>query len=164
VDESGTRTRGLAVVAFALACAASLTLVLMYVVSPGGAPQPPDHEAWLDQAHTALEEVSSDVATAQLLLRLAQDDRILGSYAQVVALDSESAVGKVAGHLGAEQPEPADQGTYAHVTTVLSDASDLVAAVRIAVVREDTNRFPALSRALVKMQHTITAAEEKVPS
>jgi len=163
-SDPGHRMRGLAVVAAAAVLAAVLSLAAVYVVSPGGAPQSPDHEAWLDQAHTALDEVSSDVATAQLLLRLTAQDKVPGPYQQVVALDSENAAGTVASHLSGEQPEPADQKTYTQVTTVLSDAGDLLSSVRISVVRRDVGRYPALAHALAKMQHKISWAEGKVPS
>jgi hypothetical protein len=156
--------RGLAVVAVAVSLAVIVSLGVAYVVSPGGAPQSPSHGAWIDQAHTSLEEVSSGIATAQLLLRLIEDDKVLGKYQRVVALDSENAAGKVASHFSGEQPEPADQATYTRVTTVLSDASDLLSTVRIAVVRGDVARFPALERALVKMQRRITTAEARVRS
>jgi hypothetical protein len=163
-DESTPRTRGLAVVAGAVGVAVVLSLAVTYVVSPGGAPQTPNHQSWLDQAHTSLDEVSSNVATAQLLLRLAEQDKLLATYQQVVALDSESSAGKVASHLSAEQPEPADQATYARVTTVLSDAGELLSNVRIVLVRGETSQYPALGRALQKMQQKITKAEGLVPS
>lgn len=164
VDESTSRTRGLAVVAGAVGLALVLSLGVAYVVSPGGAPQSPNHESWLDQAHTSLDEVSSDIATAQLLLRLAEQDKVLATYQRVVALESEGSAGKVAGHLSAEQPEPADQATYTRVTTVLSDAADLLSSTRILLVRGDASQYPRLDEALQKMQQRITWAEGLVPS
>jgi hypothetical protein len=163
-DESTPRTRGLAVVAGAVGVAVTLSLGVAYVVSPGGAPQSPNHQSWLDQAHTSLAEVSSDVATAQLLLRLTEQNKILATYQQIVALDSESSAGKVASHLSGEQPEPADQAAYSRVTTVLSDASGLLSNVRIVLVRGDASQYPELGRALQKMQAKITWAEGLVPS
>jgi hypothetical protein len=164
VDESTSRIRGLAVVAGAVGLPLVLSLGVAYVVSPGGAPQSPNHESWLDQAHTSLDEVSSDIATAQLLLRLAEQDKVLATYQRVVALESESSAGKVAGHLSAEQPEPADQATYTRVTTVLSDAADLLSSTRILLVRGDASQYPRLDEALQKMQQRITWAEGLVPS
>jgi hypothetical protein len=154
----------LAVVAGAVGVAVILSLGVAYVVSPGGAPQSPNHQSWLDQAHTSLDEVSSSVATAQLLLRLAEQGKVLVTYERVVALDDESSAGKVASHLSAEQPEPADQTTYTRVTSVLSDASDLLSNVRIVLVRGEASQYPALGRALQKMQQKITWAEGLVPS
>jgi hypothetical protein len=162
-----TRTvwvRRLGVVGTALGMALVLTVGVVYVRSFGDAPQSPGHNAWLDQAHTALDEVSSDLATAQLLLQLIEHGRVLGHYEQVVALNSESAAGKVSDHLGAEQPGLADQATFSLVTGVLSDASDLLSTVRIAVVRRDSSQYPKLDRALTHMQGRISQAETRVPS
>ena len=97
------------------------TLGAAYVVTPGGAPQYPSHGSWVDQAHTALDSVASDVATAQLLLRLAERDRVMGNYQQVVALNAETEAGKVSDHLAGEQTHPQDDATYTRVTTLLSD-------------------------------------------
>jgi hypothetical protein len=163
-DGSTSRTRGLALVGAAVGVAVITSLGVVYVVSPGGAPQSPDHESWLDQAHTSLDEVSSAVATDELVLRLAGQDKLLGTYQQVVALDSENSAGKVASHLSGEQPEPGDQATYDRVTTVLSDANDLLSKVRIALVRGDASQYAGLGRALQKMEKRITKAEGLVPS
>jgi hypothetical protein len=163
-EESTPRTRGLAVVACAVGLAVVLSLAVVYVVSPGGAPQSPNHQSWLDQAHTSLDEVSSSVATDQLLLRLAEQNKVLATYQRIVALDNESSAGKVASHLSGEQPETADQSAYARVTGVLSDASDLLSNVRIVLVRGESSQYPALGRALQKMQQEIAWAEGLVPS
>jgi hypothetical protein len=149
-------------VALAVVAATLVSLWVVFVVSPGGAPQSPSHGAWVDQAHTSLEEVASDLSTAQLLLRLAEDDKVMSNYQQIVALDSENAAGKVADHLGGEQPELADQATYKLVTTTLSDASDLLSSLRIAVVRGNASQYPGLEHALTKMQGELSKAEAKV--
>jgi hypothetical protein len=163
-DDSTPRTRGLEVVAAAVGTALALSLGAAYVVSPGGAPQTPNHESWLDQGHTALDEVSSSVATAQLLLRLVEQGKVLGNYQQIVALDMESSAGKVSSHLSGEQPEPEDQRAFTQVTTVLSDASDLLSNVRIVLVRGDTSQYAGLAHALQTMQKKITKADGLVPS
>ena len=46
-DGSTSRTRGVAVVAAAVGLAVIMSLGVAYVVSPGGAPQSPNHESWL---------------------------------------------------------------------------------------------------------------------
>jgi len=144
--------------------AAILTLGVVYVRSWGDAPQSPSHDSWVDQAHTSLDEVSSDVATVQLLLRLVEDGDVMSRYQRVVVLDSETAAGKVADHLSGEQPSQADGTTYADVTGVLSDAGDLLSSVRIAVVRQDTSQYRGLERALTRMQDRLSKAEGEVPS
>jgi hypothetical protein len=163
-DDASSWARDLAVVGVAAFVAATLTLGVVFVRSFGDAPQTPSHDAWLDQAHTSLEEVSSDVATVQLLLRLVEEDQVMARYQQVVVLHSEGAAGKVSDHLSGEQPLQGDQATYTDVTGALSDASDLLATVRIAVVRRHTSQYPELDRALSKMQSRLTKAESEVPS
>jgi len=148
----------------ALGVAIVATLGVAYVVTPGGAPQYPSHGGWVDQAHTALDSVASDVATAQLLLRLAEPDRVMGNYQQIVALNAETEAGKVSDHLAGEQTHPQDDATYTRVTTVLSDASDLLSSVRVAIVRRDTTQYADLDRALAKMQTRLSNAAAKVPS
>jgi hypothetical protein len=151
-----------------LAVAVGLTLLLTlgawYVVSVPGAPQTPSRGAWVDQAHTSLDEVASDVATAQLLLRLVDEDKMLSKYQQIVVLDAENDADKVAGHLSGEQVEPIDDKTYDDVTTVLSDAGDLLSSTRTAIVRRDSAQYAGLARALAHMQDRITKAGAEVPS
>jgi len=166
-SNSGTAaswSRTLVAVGVAGCLAAILTLGVVYVRSWGDAPQTPSHDAWVDQAHTSLDEVSSDVATVQLLLRLVDDGDVMSHYQRVVVLDSETAAGKVADHLSGEQPSQADGTTYADVTGVLSDAGDLLSSVRLAVIRQDTSQYQALERALTKMQDRLSKAEGEVPS
>jgi hypothetical protein len=109
-----------------------------------------------------LEDVASEVATVTLLLRLERDGKVPGKYQQVVAQDSESAVGATMQRFGGEQPEPRDDAAYRHVTTVMSDASDVLSDVRIAIVRRDTAAYPDLLTQLAKTQHDLTDAEEQL--
>lgn len=116
------------------------------------APQSPDHSSWTDQAHQALEDTASEVATVSLLLRLERQGKVPGKYQQVVAQDSESAVGATMSKFGGEQPEPQDDPTYRRVTGVMSDASDLLSEVRIAIVRRDSAAYPKLLDRLVDVE------------
>src|SRR4051812_17574140 len=127
----------------------------------GCAPQSPDHSSWVDQAHQALDDTSSQVATVTLLLRLEEQGKVLGKYQQVVAQDSETAAGATLQRFGGEQPEPRDDKAYADVTGVLSDASDVLSQARIAIVRRATSEYPALLEKLESVQRklTSTAAE-----
>jgi hypothetical protein len=154
----------LATLATAVAFAIVLTLAAAYVFSVPGAPQSPSHGAFVDQAHTSLDEVASDVATVQLLLRLVDEDKVLTRYQRIVALDSENDAGKVASHLSGEQPKASDRDIYDAVTKVLSDASDLLSSTRIAIVRQDTAQYDQLEHSLTQLQTQITKAEGQVPS
>ena len=127
----------------------------MTVLLAGCAPQSPDHSSWRDQARLALDDTASEVATVALLLRLEQQDKVPGKYQQVVAQDSETAVGATMARFGGEQPEPRDDAEYKRVTGLLSDASDLLAEVRIAIVRRDEDAYPALLRQLEKLHEEL---------
>jgi hypothetical protein len=126
------------------------------------APQSPDRSSWADQAHQSLEDVSSEVATVSLLLRLGSEDKVPGKYQQVVAQDSESAVGQTMATFGGEQPPPSEDATYRKVTSLMSDASDLLAEVRIAIVRRDTGAYPKLRQDLVEMQDRLCQQEDEL--
>jgi hypothetical protein len=132
------------------------------VLVTGCAPQAPDHSSWTDQAHQALQDVSSEVATVTLLLRLEEERKVPGKYQQVVAQDSESAVGATMEKFGGEQPEPRDDAVYRRVTSLMSDASDLLSEVRIAVVRRDESAYPDLLRQLEGLQQDLTRAQDRL--
>jgi hypothetical protein len=126
------------------------------------APQAPDHSSWRDQAHLSISDVSSNVSTMSLVLHLVRDGRMFGKYQQIVALNSETNAGRTADHFSAEQPEPEDDQTYRRVTTVLSDATDLLSEVRIALVRRDDQEYPRLAAELSKMSDQLSKAESEV--
>lgn len=132
------------------------------LLAVGCAPQSPDHSSWTDQAHQSLEDVSSEVATVSLLLQLEAEGKVLGKYQQVVAQDAESAVGATMARFGGEQPEPRDDGEYKRITTLMSDASDLLAEVRIAIVRRDTAAYPRLRDELATLQDEVSTAQERL--
>lgn len=122
----------------------------------GCAPRSPDHSSWTDQARLALEDTASEVATVELLLELEQQGKVPGKYQQVVAQDSEAAVGATMAKFGGEQPEPRDDAEYKRITSLMSDASDLLAEVRIAIVRRDEDAYPRLLRQLEKLHEELT--------
>jgi hypothetical protein len=141
------------------ASAASVGLILS-LAATGCAPQSPDRSSWVDQAHTSLGDVSSEVATVRLLLRLEDEDKVPGKYQQVVAQDSEAAVGQTMSKFGGEQPPEGEDDAYDEVTSVMSDASDLLSQVRIAVVRRDTDEYPKLRTDLDKMLDRLSKQED----
>jgi hypothetical protein len=128
----------------------------------GCAPQSPDHSSWRDQGYQALSEVSSNVATASLLLEQLQRDRVFGKYAQIVSLNAETNAGQVTSKFSAEQPVPSDSPAYEHITTVLSDAGEVLSQVRIAVVRRDSAAYPRLLRQLTKATRQLNRAEQGI--
>jgi hypothetical protein len=97
-----------------------------------------------------------------LLVRLVREGRMYGKYQQIVALNSETNAGRSADHFSAEQPEPRDDATYTRVTGLLSDATDLLSDVRIALVRRDTAEYPRLAQQLSRMTDRLDKAESQV--
>lgn len=138
------------------------TAVLLTSVLAGCAPRTPDDESWTDQALQALDDVGSEVATMELSLRLDQRDRTWGEYTKTVAVGSEEAAGLVTEGFSSAQPPPADDGEYRRVTTALSAAADVLADVRIAVVRGDRAAYPGLLRDLAKAGQDLAAAGRQV--
>ena len=119
-------------------------VVALVAATVACAPQSPDHSSWVDQADQSLEDVESAVSTVALLLRLEAQGKVPGKYQQVVAQESEAAVGATMARFGGEQPTPADDADYTEVTGAMSDASDVLAQTRIAIVRRDTAAYPGL--------------------
>jgi hypothetical protein len=128
-----------------------LVLALLLAMGIGCAPKSPDARVWTDQARHAVTDAQGEVATAQLVLRQQQEDRLPQNYQQIVLIDSEESVGTTAESFSSVQPPPGTDATYENVTAALSDASDVVAATRIAVVRDDTAAYSKLLRQLAEV-------------
>jgi hypothetical protein len=91
------------------------------------------------------------------VLRLQRQDKIPQNYQQVVVLDSEETAGATTESFTSVQPPAQDDEMYHRVTTTLSDASDVISDVRIAVVREDTDTYPSLLKDLAAVQSDLDA-------
>jgi hypothetical protein len=131
-------------------------LVASALLLSGCAPKSPDRVVWTDQATRALADVQGEVATLELALRQYRSDKLSQNYQQVVVLDSEEAIGTTAESFSSVQPPNGVDKQYTQVTSLLSDASDLAAETRIAVVREDTDDYPKLLRELGKVSDDLT--------
>jgi hypothetical protein len=133
-------------------------LVASALLLSGCAPKSPDRVVWTDQATRALADVQGEVATLELALRQRRSDKLPQNYQQVVVLDSEEAIGTTAESFSSVQPPTGVDKRYTQVTSLLSDASDVAAQTRIAVVREDTADYPKLLRELGRVSDDL--AEE----
>ncbi|MCW2796734.1 hypothetical protein [Nocardioides sp.] len=131
-------------------------------LSAGCAPSVPEQGEWTDQAQQSLADAVSEVATVTLVLQLQQSGDLAQNYQQVVVLDSEETVGLTAQKFGGLQPPAGENREYVQVTGALSDASDLLAQVRIAVVREDTGEYPKLLRKLAKARHDLLSVKGRL--
>jgi hypothetical protein len=137
-------------------------LLVLLVLGSGCAPASPDHAAWTDQAKQSLADAVSEVSTVTLAIQLQQRGDLAQNYQQVVALDSEETLGLTAQKLGGMQPPAEDDQEYARVTTALSDASDLLADVRIAVVREDTGEYSKLLQRLARTRADLLSLKDRL--
>jgi len=122
-----------------------MALVVATLLSSSGcAPKSPDRAVWADQARHALADAQVEIATLELVLRQQRSDKLPQNYQQVVAIDSEEHIGTTAESFSSVQPPEGLDSRYRQVTSLLSDASDLAAEIRIAIVREDTSEYPKL--------------------
>jgi hypothetical protein len=131
-------------------------VVTTLLLTSACAPKSPDAAVWTDQARHALTDVRSEVDTLELVLRQQRSDKLPQNYQQVVAIDSEESIGTTASSFSSVQPPVGVDSRYKHVTTLLSDASDLAAETRIAIVREDTTEYPELLRQLAKVSDDLS--------
>ena len=137
--------------------AAGVVAALLLGLGTGCAPKSPDHDVWTDQALRAVSDLQSDVATVQLVLRLQRQDELPQNYQQAVVLDSEATAGTTTESFTSVQPPSGDDERYHRVATTLSDASDVISDVRIAVVRDDTEAYPGLLADLAQVQRDLDA-------
>ncbi|MCW2765492.1 MAG: hypothetical protein JWO11_1451 [Nocardioides sp.] len=158
-DCSGTRTPVQASIRSALP---AVGLAIALGMGAGCAPASPDHATWTDQAKQSLSDAVSDVSTVSLVLRLQQRGDLAQNYQQVVALDSEETLGLTAQKFGSMQPPVGDDAEYSKVTTALSDASDLLVDIRIAVVRENSAQYPDLLRKLTKTRSHLLSLQKRL--
>jgi hypothetical protein len=127
-------------------------------LSSACAPKSPDRAVWTDQARHALADTRSEVDTLGLVLRQQRSDKLPQNYQQIVAIDSEESIGTTASSFSSVQPPVGVDSRYKQVTSLLSDASDLAAETRIAIVREDAPEYPQLLRELGKMSDDLSKA------
>ncbi|GAB4008403.1 hypothetical protein GCM10028772_22570 [Nocardioides ultimimeridianus] len=123
-------------------------------------PNSPERPEWRDDAYYAVSGTSSAVATATLVVQQLTDGRLQRNYARAALIAAEDDAGKQSSSFSAMQPAPVDTARYHEVTSVLSDAGDVLADVRIAVVRDHSASYPSLLKQLAQQ----TKALDKVES
>ena len=131
-------------------------LALTGCVSPAS-----DDASFSDKATTTAAAAASEVATVRLTTQLLLDGRLQQNYADVTISASEDALASIARTFSVVQPpdDAADQ-QRAQLERFLDEATDAVAAARIAGRRGDE---AAMARALLDLDHAVAqlqAAEE----
>jgi hypothetical protein len=140
----------------------ALPVALALSLSSACAPKSPDRAVWTDQARHALSDVQGEVATLQLVLRQQGRGKLPQNYQQVAAIDSEESIGTTAESFSSVQPPAGVDRRYRQVTSLLSDASDLAAETRIAIVREDTSEYPELLDDLAKASDDLSKTQSEL--
>jgi hypothetical protein len=126
----------------------------------GCAPGTPDGDSWRIDAQRAVSDASAGVRSAELALRLRNDDRVFDRYLQTVLVDAEEGVGKAGDVIGAKQPPRVERERYGTVTGQIEEAAGLVATARIAVVDRETERYEALADRLADAAKALSSLEE----
>jgi hypothetical protein len=140
-----------------VAASAVLAFALTACVSPA-----PDETSFSDKAAMTAGAAASEVATVRLTTQLLLAGRLQRNYGDVTISASEDALSSVAQTFSVVQPpDKASDQVRAHLEQLLGDASDAVAAARIANRRDDK---PAMTKSLVDLDRSATqlkAAEER---
>jgi hypothetical protein len=122
----------------------------------------PHPSAYRERTKLAIGDAVSHVVTAEKVLQAADDDKILQPYAITTARASDATLSTVVGAYAELYPPKGLDTLHTKATTLLGDASDLVAEARIAVYRGDEAAYPGLvsqldtlSKKLEKFQGTL---------
>jgi hypothetical protein len=135
----GCRVRGAAL---------AVCLLSMLSLLGGCVLSSPSGDDFERDAAQALEDLASEVATAQIVLGQHRADEIFDYTTVVILVAAEEAGGKAVQDVAALQPPAGFEQTYDEVTAALQDGAGLLSEVRIAVVSEDTQALPGLSAEL----------------
>lgn len=124
------------------------------------APGTPDEDSWRVDAIRAVGDVSSSVATMELALR--RRDDLFHPYLETVAVQSERTAGQAQQKLSSRQPPDAYLSRDERVTQALDDASSLLRAVRVAVVRLAPEEYGDLLGRLSSADDRLTRLEAEL--
>jgi len=118
--------------------AAGLVLAVAVLCVSCAGPTTSD-SALLSQAGRSAQSAVSELQTVDLAARTQLGDHAWWSYTDVVVTSSEDSMSAIEGTFDSRQPPTVDtDAVYQRTTKALSDAADLVTAMRISVRRHDT--------------------------
>lgn len=131
-------------------------LLWMLALMGGCALSEPGPHDFQQDAAQALEDLASEVATAQIVLEQRQSDEIFSTSVVVILVAAEEAGAKAAEDFASLQPPRGLQQTYDDVTTALQDGSNLLGEVRIAAASEDASAMQELNAELAETRTALT--------
>ena len=145
-----------------LLSAASMCVALL--ATGGCGTTSPDVAGYRQQASLTVGTAVSELATTRLyLMQLQHGDVFHASVTTQIRYRDES-LGSGAQSFGSLNPPVGARALYQRCNTLLGDAQDLVAEVRIAVHRDDTARYPRLVRELADLGKKLERLESRLPS
>lgn len=136
--------------------------LLAALVLAGCVPASPDVNTYDDKATLTLQSGVSESRTVEKVLRSLYDGRMLRPTAKTQLRYSEDGLGTAAKAFTELNPPPSRDWLSTRVSTLLSDASDLVEEARIAVERERANRYPGIAKDLDEVAATMERLEGRV--
>jgi hypothetical protein len=139
-----------------------VALVAVAALVGGCVPSQPSPNDWRRQARQSLEDVLSEVATAQVVLREQAAGHLLTKAGVVMLVDAEESAGTTAETFSALQPPEGFEQRHAKVSDALERASGLIADARMARVREDQETYVELQRSLVHERSMLAGLREQL--
>ena len=144
--------------------AAAATLCGALVATAGCGTTNPDPAGYREQASLALGTAVSELATTRLYLQQLDEGDVFQASATTQIRYSDESLGSQAQSFGTLNPPPGMDALYKRCSTLLGDAQDLEAAVRIAVHREETARYAGLVKRLETLGGKLEKLESRVSS
>lgn len=135
---------------------AGVVLLLASACSPLE-PSQPDVSAWQTAVAVAVEDMVSQLSTAQIVLREQAEGDFIGKAATVVLVEAEDAAGTASDDLTTLQPPPGVRKQQAAFTALLEEAAGLVTEARVAVVDDDVTSYETLRTQLQDVKERILA-------
>lgn len=137
--------------------------VVVASLAAGCVPASPDPSTYDSKAVLTLGSAVSETRTVQQTVLALDQDRTFRTVAKTQLRYSEDALDTATGAFTELNPPPERDRLHAQVTTLLGDAGDLLARTRIAVERDRSAQYPALSRQLGRIADRMQRLEERVP-
>jgi len=128
----------------------------------GCVPASPDVDTYDDKAALTLGAGVSQVRTVQRIVQTMYDGRMLHPTAVAQLRYSEDSLETATGAFTELNPPPARDRLDTRVSTLMGDASDLLADARIAIERSDVGSYPGLADDLGKLADRLEKLEGRV--
>jgi hypothetical protein len=138
------------------------TATLAAVALAAGCSTSPDAHDYREQASLTLGTATSEVATVRLVLSELADGDTLRPAAMTQLRYSEDSLGSTAQSFGTLNPPGSADRVHRRSSTLLGEAEDLLAEVRIAVHRESTADYRKLLRDLDALATRLESLERQV--